>query len=381
MIINTKLPDTGTSIFAIMSGLADEVGAINLSQGFPDFDPDPELVELVHQAMVDGKNQYAPMPGVPGLRRQLAEKIDSLYNVRFDPDTEITITAGATQGIYTCLSALVSHGDEVIVIEPAYDSYVPTIKLNGGVPVYVQLKGPDFSVDWDEVRSKITSRTRVFIMNTPHNPTGTVWTDRDWKMLEELAVTFDLIVISDEVYEHLVFDGHSHTSVMSYPELMSRSVACFSFGKVFHNTGWKMGYCVAPPSLTDEIRKVHQFLVFSCNTPTQHALATYLQDPLKYLELNTFFERKRNVLVNALESSGFKFKPASGTYFQLLNYEKLSDLSDYDFCVRLAKEFGVAAIPISAFYHDNFDGKYIRLCFAKSESMLEEAARRISVIK
>jgi len=374
----SKLPNTGTSIFAVMSGLANEAGAINLAQGFPDFAPSSRLMELVNEAMHAGHNQYAPMPGLMALREQLADKIASLYGALYNPATEITITAGATQAIYTAISALVSPGDEVIVIEPAYDSYVPAIKLNGGVPVYVQLKGPDFAADWDEIESKLSDRTRLFIFNTPHNPTGTVWTTADLFRLEELADRYDFIVLSDEVYEHLVFDGMTHESIAKYPELKKRAMACYSFGKVFHNTGWKTGYCIGPENLMTEFRKVHQFLVFSCNTPIQHALNTFIKNPEEYLSLNTFFQQKRDVLIDSLQDSKFNYSPAAGTYFQLLNYDTLSDEPDRAFAERITREHKVATIPISAFYHDGFDGHYVRLCFAKSEAVIREAGRVLS---
>ncbi len=363
-----------------MSALSNEAGAINLAQGFPDFSPSTTLMRLVDEAMIAGHNQYAPMPGVLQLRERLADKIQSLYNARYDVGSEITITAGATQALYTALTALVRRGDEVIVIEPAYDSYVPAITLNGGVPVFVKLRAPEFTVDWDEITSKITDKTSIFLFNTPHNPSGSVWGREDLERLQELAERHDLMVISDEVYEHLVFDGKSHESVAKYPELKKRTLACFSFGKVFHNTGWKMGYCVGPEDLMKEFRKVHQFLVFSCNTPVQHALAKFLENPNEYLSLNNFFQDKRDVMLSELTDSRFSLSPAAGTYFQLLNYDAISDEGDMDFCVRLTKEHGVAAIPISAFYHDGHDDHFIRLCFAKSNRTIQEAARKLSTL-
>ena len=373
-MVKSKLPNTGTSIFTVMSAMANEHGAINLAQGFPDFSPSTRLMRLVEEAMVAGHNQYAPMPGVKQLRERLADKIKSLYGAWYDPDSEITITAGATQGLYTAFAALVQPGDEIIVIEPAYDSYIPGIILNGGKPVKVKLRAPKFTVDWDEIESKINNKTSGFIFNTPHNPTGAVWRPADLLKLQELAERHDLWVVSDEVYEHLVFDSQVHESVAKYPELKNRSIACFSFGKVFHSTGWKMGYCVAPPHLTKEFRKVHQFLVFSVNTPIQYALAEFLEDPEEYLMLNDFFQKKRDVMLEALASSRFSISPAEGTYFQLLQYDNISDVGDFEFCERLTKDYGVAAIPISAFYEDGQDDHFIRLCFAKSTSMIEEAA-------
>ncbi len=361
-----------------MSKLANEVGAINLAQGFPDFSPSTTLMRLVNEAMVEGHNQYAPMPGVPALRRCLSDKISRLYNVTCDPDSEITITAGATQALYTAITALIKKGDEILVIEPCYDSYLPAIELNGGIPVFVKLRAPRFEIDWDEIESKLSSRTSMFIMNTPHNPTGALWTASDMAQLSRLAEKYDFIVLSDEVYEHLVFEGANHETALKYPALKKRSLVCFSFGKVFHNTGWKMGYCVAPEKLTAEFRKVHQFLVFSCNTPVQHALANFLDDPNEYLSLNNFFENKRDVLLESLVDSKFDIIPTAGTYFQLLNYSSISDLDDMSFCERLAREHGVAAIPISYFYHDRHDDRFIRLCFAKSDQTLREAGKLLS---
>ena len=376
----SKLPNTGTSIFAVMSAYAKQFDAINLAQGFPDFSPSTTLMRLVNDAMIAGHNQYAPMPGILPLRERLTEKIQELYGASYDPVDEITITAGATQGIYTALTALVNKGDEVIVIEPAYDSYEPAIRLNGGTPVFVKLKAPEFEVDWDEIKSKITSKTRLILFNTPHNPTGAVWSTNDLIILQDIAEKFDLNVISDEVYEHLVFDGKTHESVAKYPALKERTIACYSFGKVFHNTGWKMGYCTGPKHLMDEFRKVHQFLVFSCNTPAQYALTEFLSNKEEYLGLNKFFQDKREVLTKSLTSSGFEFKPTGGTYFQLLNYKNISDQGDFDFCVAMARDHGVAAIPISSFYHDRHDDHYIRLCFAKSDRVIEEAAAILSTL-
>ena len=380
MQTTSKLPNTGTSIFAVMSAIATKFDAINLAQGFPDFSPSTTLMRLVNEAMIAGHNQYAPMPGVMALRERLSDKIKELYGGYYDPASEITVTAGATQGIYTALTALVQKGDEVIVIEPAYDSYVPAIKLNGGVPIFVKLRAPSFTVDWDEIKSKVSSKTRLILFNTPHNPTGVLWSAADLLVLEELVEEHNLFVISDEVYEHLVFDGQTHESVAKYPRLKNRSIACYSFGKVFHSTGWKMGYCTAPKYLMDEFRKIHQFMVFSCHSPTQYALAEFLQNPDEYLSLNAFFQNKRDVLTAAFGDSKFSYKPTEGTYFQLLNYDNISDLGDFDFCVHLAENHGVAAIPISSFYHDKHDDHFIRLCFAKADRVIESAAKRLASV-
>jgi methionine aminotransferase len=363
-----------------MSAMANQAGAINLAQGFPDFSPSSKLMRLVNEAMVAGHNQYAPMPGILPLRQRLCDKIHQLYGAVYDPETEITITAGATQALYTALTALVRQGDEVIVIEPAYDSYIPAIQLNGGIPVYVKLRAPEFTVNWDEITSKISDKTRLILINTPHNPTGAVWQASDLLTLQALAEKYDFLVISDEVYEHLVFDGKTHESAVKYPALKNRTMAVYSFGKVFHNTGWKMGYCVGPKELMVEFRKVHQFLVFSCNTPVQYALTDFLANPEEYLSLNKFFQAKRDVMLAELKSSRFSLTPAEGTYFQLLNYDGMSEEGDFDFCERLTKEHGVAAIPISAFYHDQHDDHFIRLCFAKSDRTMAEAGRRLSKI-
>lgn len=361
-----------------MSGMANEYGAINLSQGFPDFSPSTRLMGLVNEAMLAGHNQYAPMPGLLALRETLSDKIHALYGSRYSPQSEITVTAGATQALYTAITALVKPGDEVVVIEPSYDSYVPAIQLNGGTPIFVRLKAPHFSVDWDEIESRLSDKTSLFLFNTPHNPAGAIWSAGDMQKLEMLAEKYNFNIISDEVYEHLVFDGKSHESIAKYPGLKNRTLATYSFGKVFHSTGWKMGYTIGPEHLMTEFRKIHQFLVFSCNTPAQHALHQFLQNPEEYLSLPAFFQKKRDVLLEALTGSKFNITPSAGTYFQLLNYSAISDESDMEFCTRLTKEHGVAAIPISAFYHDGHDEKYIRLCFAKSNQTIKNAAERLA---
>jgi len=376
-----KLAGFGTSIFAVMSGLARQYGAINLSQGFPDFDIDPELVEAVYAAMKEGKNQYAPMPGVPELREILSDKIQRFYGVRYHPETEITITAGATQALFTAIQALVFPGDEVIVFEPAYDSYVPSILLAGGKPVYVRLTKPDFSVDWDEVEKKITSRTRMIIVNTPNNPGGYVLEETDWLRLQEMVKGKDIVILSDEVYEHIVFDGKKHVSGMKFDALRNQLVAVFSFGKTFHATGWKTGYIVADKSLTEIIRKVHQFNVFSVNTPVQYGLAAYMKNYANYDEIARMYERKRDYFVRFLEGSAWKVIPTHGTYFIVLDYSEISDENEFDFAVRLTKEYGVASIPLSSFYHDKYDQKCLRFCFAKKEETLRKAGEILKNIR
>ena len=373
----SKLPHVGTTIFAIMSGLANECGAINLSQGFPNFDPPQGLRDLVTKYMNEGRNQYAPMTGVPELREALAAKIHSLYGMEVDPATEITITAGGTQALFTAIAALVMPGDEVILIEPAYDSYGPSIELQGGKPVPYELQAPDYRVDWSAIEGLITPRTRMIITNTPHNPTGKVFDREDLLTLERLAGKHDLIVLSDEVYEHLIYDGLTHESVFRYPELYRRSLAVFSFGKTFHGTGWKMGYIVGPPHLMQEYRKVHQFNVFSVNTPMQYALAEFLQYPQEYLQLPAFYQQKRDFFLEAIAGSGLRPIACHGTYFQLVDYSAVSDLPDFEFCQWLTREIGVAAIPVSSFYVNKRDEKVARFCFAKTEDVLAQAGEKL----
>ncbi|MBK7406683.1 MAG: aminotransferase class I/II-fold pyridoxal phosphate-dependent enzyme [Saprospirales bacterium] len=369
----SKLPHVGTTIFAVMSALANECGAINLSQGFPNFDPPQALRDLVTKYMNQGMNQYAPMPGVPALRDALAAKIQGLYGLPVDPQTEITVTAGGTQALFTAIAALVMPGDEVILIEPAYDSYGPSVEVQGGKPVSYELRAPDYRVDWEELAKLITPRTRMLIVNTPHNPTGKAFTREDLLALERLAEQHDLLVLSDEVYEHLIYDGRTHESVFRYPKLFQRSLVVFSFGKTFHGTGWKMGYCVAPPALMREFRKVHQFNVFSVNTPMQYALAEFLQYPEEYLQLPAFYQRKRDFFLEAIAGTGLRPIPCEGTYFQLVDYSGVSDLPDFEFCQWLTREIGVAAIPVSSFYVHKRDEKVIRFCFAKTEDVLAQA--------
>jgi methionine aminotransferase len=363
-----------------MSALAASHKAINLSQGFPDYDCSDELKALVNQAMADGHNQYAPMPGLPALKSAIAQKIQSLYQQSINADTEITITPGGTYAIFTAIATCIGPGDEVIVFEPAYDSYIPNILVNGGVPVRISLVYPDYHIDWDEVRSKITARTKMIIVNTPHNPTASILKASDLKELERLVEEFNLIILSDEVYEHLIYDGASHESILRYPAVYRNSFVTFSFGKVFHNTGWKMGYCIAPEHLMNEYRKVHQFLCFSVNTPMQYGLAKFLEQPSHYLELPEFFQNKRDLFLDLMKGSRFTPLHSSGSYFQLMKYDRISEEADKDFVIRLTKEAGVAAIPVSAFYQDGKDDKVIRFCFAKKDETLRAAAERLCKI-
>lgn len=372
--LTSKMPGVGTSIFATMSQLATEHNAINLSQGFPDFSISKDLIALVNKYMKQGFNQYAPMPGLINLREAIAEKTYKLYSAQYHPEKEITITAGATQAIFTAISAFIKEGDEVIVFEPAYDSYIPAIKLNGGIALSVELHPPDYKIDWSTVRKMINNRTRMIIINSPHNPTGTILTAQDLTQLENLTKDTDIIVLSDEVYEHIIFDNFEHQSVCRFPNLAERSMVICSFGKTLHATGWKMGYCVAPELLMNEFRKVHQFVVFTCNTPIQYAIAEFIKNEENYLGIGQFFQQKRDFFVNALKKSKFKVIPSSGTYFQLLDYSKITKEPETDFAIRLTKEYKVGSIPVSVFYHKNVDNKVLRFCFAKSETTLEKAA-------
>ena len=379
-LINSKLPNVGTTIFTVMSKLAADHQAINLSQGFPDFSCNPDLVDLVAKYMKAGNNQYAPMAGLMPLREMLAQKTEELYGAKYDPETEITITAGATQAIYTAITAVIREGDEVIVFEPAYDCYQPAIELNGGKTVYLQLKAPNYSIDWEEVKKVMNHRTKMIIVNTPHNPTGSIMTAADMTMLQKLTKDTDIVIISDEVYEHIIFDGHQHQSAARYPHLAERSFIISSFGKTYHTTGWKIGYCVAPQNLMNEFRKVHQFLVFSTNTPVQWALAEFLKQKEQYLELGKFYQKKRDHFISLIKNSRFELTPAAGTYFQLLNFKSISSEKDTDFAIRLTKEFKLASIPISVFYHEEVDEHVLRFCFAKKEETLEAAAAIINKI-
>ncbi|QOI96388.1 MAG: aminotransferase class I/II-fold pyridoxal phosphate-dependent enzyme [Flammeovirgaceae bacterium] len=371
--ILSRLPDTGTSIFAIMSKMAAEQGAINLSQGFPDFQVDSVLIDLIHRFMKEGHNQYAPMPGTPALRTIVADVVSKTYNRTINAETEITVTAGGTQALFASIAAFIHPGDEVLVFDPAYDSYNPAIRLNGGVPVHINLTYPDFSIDWNLVKSKITPRTRLIMINTPHNPSGAVLTVADLKHLEKVADENDLIVLSDEVYERIIFDGIRHESVLHYPKLAARSVAVFSFGKTFHATGWKVGYTVAPEELTREIRKAHQFITFSVNTPVQLALAEYMKEPQHYLNLGKFYQTKRDYFLEGIKGSSFEPIACHGSYFQTLSYRAISSLPDRQMSEELTVKHKVASIPVSVFYNDKTDNHLLRFCFAKNEQTLDKA--------
>jgi methionine aminotransferase len=376
--LRSRLPQVGTTIFSVMSALAQEHGAVNLGQGFPDFDCDPLLLEAVHRAMQQGHNQYPPMPGVPLLREAVSDKMERLYGRRYDPGSEITITAGATQAILSAILALVHPGDEVIVLTPSYDSYEPNILLAGGTPVHVPLTPGSFRPDFERIAAALTPRTRAILINSPHNPSGTVWSQADMLQLQALLRPTDALMISDEVYEHMVFDGQSHQSVARYPELAARSVLVSSFGKTYHVTGWKVGYAAAPAALMAEFRKVHQFNVFTVNTPMQWALAAYMRDPAPYLDLPAFYQRKRDLFRRGLQDTRFKLLPCEGSYFQCVDYREISDDTEEDFCRWLTREVGVAAIPPSAFYPDRFEQGLIRFCFAKKDETLLLALQRLA---
>ena len=376
--IQSKLPGVSTTIFSVMSKLAAEYNAINLSQGFPDYSADPKLVELVNKAMKDGFNQYAPMPGNQLLKETIAQKVKNLYNVKYDPDTEITVTAGGTQAIFTALAAIINSGDEVIIFEPAYDCYAPTIRLFGGIVKTYELAPPAYEIDWDMVKKLFTSSTRMIILNSPQNPTGSILSNEDMKSLIKLISGTDILILSDEVYEHLIYDDQKHNSVMLFPELRERSFIIASFGKLLHATGWKLGYCLAPELLTKEFRKVHQFNVFSVNSPMQQAIAQYIQEPSNYNGIGSFFQQKRDYFRSLLKESRFKLLPCHGSYFQCVSYNDISDEKDTDFSERLIREFGVASIPVSAFYQKGTDHKIIRFCFAKENTTLALAAEKLT---
>ncbi len=377
----SKLPNEKDSIFSIMSRMARENDAIDLSQGFPNFHTDDKLKELVTEAMKAGYNQYAPMAGVVELREQISQKIKNLYGRFYDPETEITVTNGATQALFSAISAFIKKGDEVIVLKPAYDSYEPAIKLNGGKPVLVQLEGTDYKINWEKVKEKITAKTRMVIINTPHNPTGTVINKEDMLKLESLLKGTNIILLSDEVYEHLIFDGKKHQSAALFPHLSERAIICASFGKTFHNTGWKTGYCVAPKELMKEIRKIHQVAVFCINHPMQKAYAEYLKDEDHYLHLNKFYQDKRDKFLGLVKNSKFKGSASAGTYFQLLDYSEITSESDVAFAEKLIKQHKLATIPVSVFNIDQKDQKQLRFCFAKNDATLEKAAEILNNIR
>ncbi|HZW14286.1 MAG TPA: pyridoxal phosphate-dependent aminotransferase [Noviherbaspirillum sp.] len=380
--LRSRLPQVGTTIFTVMSALAAEKGAVNLGQGFPDFDCDPALIDAVTAAMKNGLNQYPPMAGVAALREAIAAKIGNLYDRSYDAASEITITAGATQAILTAILCSVHPGDEVIVIEPVYDSYVPAIELAGGTPVFVQMEvGPQgYSVPWPKVAAAVTPKTRLIMINSPHNPTGSVLRDADIRALSDIVRGTDILLISDEVYEHMVYDGARHESVCRYPELAARAFVISSFGKTYHVTGWKVGYVAAPAPLSAEFRKVHQFNVFTVNTPVQHGLARYMAEPAPYLELPAFYQRKRDLFRDGLKSTRFKLLPSEGTYFQCVDYSAISTMPEADFAKWLTSEIGVAAIPVSAFYNQPKESGIVRFCFAKKDETLRAALNRLATL-
>ncbi|MCK5823271.1 MAG: methionine aminotransferase [Bacteroidales bacterium] len=379
--IASKLPNIGTTIFAIMSNLADEHNAINLSRGFPDFNCSKKLISLVNKYMNKGYNQYCPIEGIMPLREVISRKTEEIYSAKYNPETEITITSGATEAINAAITAFVQDGDQVIVLEPAYDCYVPAIKLAGGQPIFSLLKEPDYHIDWEELQKNITPQTKMIILNTPQNPTGAVFSADDMEILNRIIAGTNIIILSDEVYEHIIFDDFEHQSIARYPKLAERSIIISSFGKTFHVTGWRLGYCIAPENLMKEFRKVHQFSMYTVNTPIQYAIAEYLNDKDEYLKLGNFFQQKRDVFINGLKDSNFIIRPALGTYFQLLDYSKISDEKDTVFAERLTKEFGVASIPVSVFYHDKIDNKVLRFCFAKKNETLEKAIEKLLKLK
>jgi len=379
-MIKSKLPYIGTTIFTKMSAMASEYGALNLSQGFPDFDGSIELQDLVTSSMQNGYNQYAPMQGALSLRESIAEKTKKLYHKSVDVNDEITVTAGATQAIFTIITACISPEDEVIVFGPAYDCYEPAVELCGGITHYINLNAPNYSVDFDELKSRINFKTKMIIINSPHNPTGSVWRHEDMLQLEKVVSDTSIIVLSDEVYEHILFDENKHCSAVSYPELASRSFTVSSFGKTYHVTGWKLGYCIAPKPLMDEFRKVHQFNVFSCNHPLQLALAEFMKKENEYLDLSDMYQKKRDVFVNGISNSRFKLQPTNGTYFQLLDYSDISDKPDVEMAEELVVKHGIASIPISVFYKTPPNDKMLRFCFAKGEETLIKACEILNTI-
>jgi methionine aminotransferase len=375
--VSSKLPDIGVSIFAVQTKLANEHKAINLSQGFPDFDCDPALVDAVARAMREGHNQYAPMPGVLALREGIAAKVEQLYGPKYDPTTEVVVTSGATAGLFATLTTFVQPGDEVILFEPCYDSYVPVIRLSGGTPVFVSLRYPDYSVNWDEVRRAITPRTRAILVNTPHNPTGTTWSVDDMRQLSSLVDGTNILLIGDEVYEHIIFDGRRHESLLRYPELRERAVVISSFGKTFHTTGWKVGYCVGPQPLIAEVIRVHQFMTFTVHTPSQVAFAEFVRKDPTAQDLTPFYQGKRDLFLELTAGSRFRPLPCAGTYFQLFDYSAIAKDRDKEIAHRMIVEHGVASIPVSAFLYKDPGGPVLRFCFAKKDETLRAAAERL----
>jgi methionine aminotransferase len=380
MHIQSKLPDVGTTIFTVMSALATEHKAVNLGQGFPDFPMSEELTAKVAEAMKSGHNQYAPMPGLIGLRESIAEKVEFLYKTKVNPDTEITITPGGTYAIFSSLTTILQPGDEVILFEPAYDSYIPNIEINGAKAIPLPLTYPDYKIDWELVKSSITAKTKAILINSPHNPTGSVLDKNDIAELKSVVADTNIFIVSDEVYEHLIYDGLPHESMLKHPELFERSFVNFSFGKTYHCTGWKLGYCIAPAAFTKEFRKVHQFNCFSCFTPAQVALAEYLKNKDAYLSLPRFMQQKRDYFIELMKNTKFDLLNTSGSYFVCASYGRISDEADKDLAIRLTKEAGVATIPLSAFYHNHKDDKVVRFCFSKQNRTLQQAVERLMKI-
>jgi methionine aminotransferase len=378
--IISKLPHTATSIFTVMSGLANQHNAINLGQGFPDYQMSEELMNKVYEVMRNGFNQYVPMQGYMPLRESIAEKAEYLYQTKINPDTQITITPGGTYAIYTALTTVLQSGDEVIVFEPSYDSYIPNIEINGAVPVLIDLKFPEYKIDWQEVKKKISPKTRMIMLNSPHNPTGAVLSEEDMRQLQAIVKDTNIFILSDEVYEHLIFDNNPHQSILRYPDLLERSFVCFSFGKTYNCTGWKLGYCITSPYLMSEFRKVHQFNCFCCHTPSQVALAGFVKNKEAYLSLGGFMQEKRDYFIDLMRSTKFDLLSSRGSYFICAKYNRISDEGDKEFAVRITKEFGVATIPVSSFYKTGTDNKVIRFCFSKKHETLETAVERLSKI-
>jgi methionine transaminase len=376
-LIHSKLPSVGTTIFTVMSSLALEYKSINLGQGFPDYAMNEALIALVNEAMRKGFNQYAHMNGYMPLREAIAEKAAFLYGANLNPDTQITITPGGTYALYTALTTILQPGDEVIVFEPAYDSYIPSIELNGAKAVRINLIFPEYRINWDEVKQRVTEKTRAIMINSPHNPTGSILSAQDMAALAEIVRNTNILIISDEVYEHLIFDGQRHESILRYPELLERSFVCFSFGKVYDCTGWKLGYCIASPYLMSEFRKIHQYNCFSCDTPKQVGIAQFLKQKEPYLELGARIQKKRDLLRALMKQTRFEALPSYGSYFQIYSYKNISNESEKDFAIRITKEYGVTTIPVSAFYQDEVNNQVVRFCFCKKESTLEQAAERL----
>jgi len=377
MEFQSKLPDLKVTIFSVMTQLAVESGAINLSQGFPDFDTYSELISLVEKYMREGHNQYAPMQGVMVLRERIAEKVHDLYGAQYNPATEITVTSGATESVFAAISAVVHKDDEVIIFEPAYDAYDPVVRLNGGIPVYLQLKFPEYHIDWNEVKSAVNRKTKLIILNYPHNPTGAVLSKEDISNLSEIVQNTQILIVSDEAYEHIIFDGLQHESIARHPQLARRSFVICSFGKTYHTTGWKIGYCLAPESLSIELQKIHQYLTFASNTPIQMAYAEFMQNKDLFLDLPDFYQQKRDLFLKLTSTSRFRPLPCKGTYYLMMDYSPISTEPDFEFARRLTAQHGVAAIPPSAFYHQKDDHKVLRFCFAKKSETLERAAEKL----